>query len=46
MSVLDIDNQFLEKCLVRKDKDSHVSIYEYENVKSELDIVRKQMLNT
>jgi predicted nucleic acid-binding Zn-ribbon protein len=34
----------LEKCLVKKEKDSHVSVYQYESVKSELDIARSKLL--
>ena len=43
LSVLEIDNQFLEKCLTHKEKDNHVSIYEYEKVKSELDMASNQL---
>ena len=40
VSVLEIDNSFLEKCLVNKERDTHVSLYEYESVRAELDLTR------
>lgn len=43
VSVLEIDNSFLEKVLTHKEAGSHVSIYEYESVKSEVDILKSQL---
>jgi hypothetical protein len=43
VAVLEIDNQFLEKVLTHKDQRSHVSIFEYESVKSECDILKAQL---
>lgn len=43
VAVLEIDNSFLEKVLTHKEQGSHVSIYEYESVKSEVDILKSQL---
>ncbi|TNV84768.1 hypothetical protein FGO68_gene12388 [Halteria grandinella] len=43
LAVLEIDNSFLEKVLTHKEQGSHVSIYEYESVKSEVDILKSQL---
>lgn len=44
--MLEIDNSFLEKVLTHKEAGSHVSIYEYESVKSEVDILKSQLSNS
>ena len=45
VAVLEIDNQFLEKCVVHKERDNHISFYDHESVKSELQITKSQLFN-